>query len=98
MSGAQTRALIEELVALLARGLTDAGHAAQIVQNEHRGNCTVRGCTPLCQRYGAALDAARAWLEGQPTEVERNAGPLFGAPVAVTGAAQLPLFGEETAG
>lgn len=70
MTATETRALIEELVALLARGLTDAGHAAQIVQNEHRGHCTVRGCTPLCQRYGAALDAARAWLEAQPAEAE----------------------------
>jgi len=60
--------LIRRLTELLCSRMTSAGHLAQVVTQEHRGNCTHRACTPACIEAGDLLVVADAYL----TEYERT--------------------------
>lgn len=59
-------ALIARLARLLERGMTKAGHLAQIVHQEHRGNCTVQGCTPACLEAQELRRIVQPYLTTQP--------------------------------
>lgn len=79
-----SRPLASDVLALLTRQLTTAGHLAQIVPAEHRGVCDVRGCGPSCLAAQATLHAFLDAL-GVPTE----------APATVEAPDQLGLFERE---
>lgn len=71
------RALLETAARIVASRMTDAGHLAQVVTQEHRGNCTVRGCTPGCVEAGGWLVAVDELLladdENQPVQLRLEA-------------------------
>ena len=50
--------LIERAFQIIASRITKAGHLAQLVTQEHWGNCSHRSCTPGCEE-------ADRWLERQ---------------------------------
>lgn len=57
------RELVRDLGRLLDRATTKSGHLAQVVGQEHRGNCPVRaGCTPACQEAQALRLQVRLYL------------------------------------
>lgn len=57
------RALLIRLAPIVARAMTEAGHLAQIVTQEHRGNCSVKGCTPDCLEAQQVAVDLRAYLK-----------------------------------
>ena len=62
----ETRALLETAARIVASRMTGAGHLAQVVTQEHRGNCTVRGCTPACVEAGDWLVRVDELLTAEP--------------------------------
>lgn len=73
------RELIERLTTLLCSRMTRAGHLAQVVVQEGRGNCLPPsgGCTPACEEAGTLILEADAYLARtelrQPTLFDREA-------------------------
>jgi hypothetical protein len=62
VSDAEARDLIRRLGRMLDRAVTVAGHLAQLVAHEHRGHCTVQGCTPGCREAQALRLEVRLYL------------------------------------
>lgn len=57
--------LIRRLGLLVRRGMTPAGHLAQLVPQEHRGNCTHAACTPACIEARDLLSIVEPYLESR---------------------------------
>jgi hypothetical protein len=55
-------ALLKTAALIVASRMTNAGHLAQVVTQEHRGSCTVRGCTPACREAADWLVAVENYL------------------------------------
>jgi len=64
--------LIRRLTALLCSRMTRVGHLAQVVTQEHRGNCSHRSCTPACIEAGDLLVAADAYLAEHELSMDRQ--------------------------
>lgn len=61
-------ALVRLMAPIVVRAMTDAGHLASIVTQEHRGGCSWRACSPGCIEAQTAVAELAAYL-GVPTEV-----------------------------
>ena len=66
MTDAET--LVRRMAPFLRRAMTDAGHLAQVVTQEHRGGCSWRACSPACLEAQAVCMALAEYLGVEPTE------------------------------
>jgi hypothetical protein len=71
--------LIRRLAQLLQSRMTGAGHLAQVVTQEHRGNCSAKdGCTPGCLEAQALLLEAEPFMPKAPLRMTRRARAVPG--------------------
>ena len=75
-------ALILRLARLVQRGMTGAGHLAQLVPQEHRGNCTHLACTPACLEAGDLLRTVEPYLNPRPASPAGRDGRRGALPAA----------------
>lgn len=62
--------LIRRLATLLRSRMTTAGHLAQVIDREHRGNCLPprNGCSAACQEAQALMALTEPFMPVERTE------------------------------
>jgi hypothetical protein len=73
--------LLKTAAQIVASRMTKAGHLAQVVTQEHRGNCRHDRCTPACIEAGDFMVAVDEWLTAHERPQPEQRG-LWGSEVA----------------